>query len=445
MLHAAALVRAVAAAPRIQKRVLRFGKWTKDHGIRAQQPPRLPFEETRLPSSDHARLETPLNLPLLSAASAVLAAAVGASYAYVDLSLNRMGVSATAIGFNAAMPALGWLLATPLMPWALRRFNSKALLLGLLACATLAILCFPAMPDPDVWMVLRFLFGGGTGMVFRLVEYWINAASPASHRARNVGIYAVAFSSGAMTGGMVTPLVGVEGWPPIWMIAALAAATGVFFAVVRGGPPPIGEKTSSAGRQFYRGDVLLALSGVLVLGMFEAVLYTLMPIYSLRLGLADHWAVWCAAAAIAGQIVMAAPIGMLADRYGKVRVVAWSAALAMAVPVVIPTAAHTPELLLLVMMVWGGFGGSLYNIPLAMLADHFRGAELASANAAFGTVYAFGSLCGPPLHGLAMDAWNPQGLLVSSACMFALFLCVATWHAWQVRAGSKPASLFNAD
>jgi len=370
----------------------------------------------------------PLNLPLLSAASALLAAAVGASYAYVDLSLNRMGVSGTAIGLNAAMPALGWLLATPLMPWALRRFPGKALLQGLLAVAALAALAFAALPDPLAWMGLRFLFGGSSGMAFRLVEYWINAASPESHRARNVGLYAMAFSAGAMTGGMITPMVGIEGWALPLVMAALAAAAGMVFTLPRGGPPPVTVAASLADRRLYTGDARLALAGVLVLGMFEAVLYTLMPIYSVRQGLGEQWALWCAAAAIAGQVIMAAPTGILADRYGKVRVVTWSAALAMATTMLIPLTIGSPEALLLVTLVWGGFGGALYNVTLAMLADQFQGAELASANAVFGTIYAIGSLCGAPLHGLAMDLWDPQGLMLSSAFMFACFLAVALRH-----------------
>lgn len=374
----------------------------------------------------------PLNLPLLSIASALLAAAVGSSYAYVDLSLNRMGVSATAIGLNAAMPALGWLLATPLMPWALRQFNPKALLLGLLAVAVLAVVCFPAIPDPDAWMVLRFLFGGGTGMVFRLVEYWINAASPENHRARNVGIYATAFATGAMIGAAVTPLVGVEGWPPIVMMAVLALAAGMVFAVLRGGPPPIKTFSAKGSWRLYRSGAFIALFGILVFGMFEAVPYTLMPVYAVRLGLADHWAVWCASAAIGGQIVMAVPVGIVADRFGKARVLTGSAIVALTLPAIIPHTVQTPELLLVAMLVWGGFAGSLYNITLAMLADHFKGTELATANAAFGTLYALGNLVGPPVHGLAMDSWNPQGLMISAAGLFGLFLCVFFWHSWRV-------------
>ncbi|QCO06648.1 hypothetical protein [Azospirillum argentinense] len=123
-----------------------------------------------------------LKMTVLSATVAAAAAAAGASYAYVDLSLHRMGASATAIGLNAAMPALAWLLTTPLMPTLLRRFDPGAVLRALLVVAMLSPLGFVLSADQDVWMALRFLFGGSLGMVFRLTEYWISAASPDDRR-----------------------------------------------------------------------------------------------------------------------------------------------------------------------------------------------------------------------------------------------------------------------
>lgn len=419
------------------KNISKHGKYCKFSNTLFVKELKMPASHA-MPRND-GECDSPrenLNLPLLSVASALLAAAVGASYAYVDLSLNRMGVSATAIGLNASMPALGWLLATPLMPWALRRFNPKALLLGLLAVAVLAVVCFPAMPDPDAWMVLRFLFGGGAGMVFRLVEYWINAASPASHRARNIGIYATSFAAGAMSGAAVMPLFGVEGWPPIGMMAVLAVVAGLVFAVIRGGPPPIDTSSVGGNWRLYRNGAFIAFFGILVFGLFESVPYTLMPVYVVRLGLADHWAMWCASAAIGGQIVMAVPVGIVADRFGKAHVLTGSAIVSLMIPALIPHTVQTPELLLVAMLVWGGFAGSLYNVTLAMLADRFRGMELAGANAVFGTLYAFGNLLGPPLHGLAMDAWDPQGLMISASGLFGLFLCVFFWHSSRAR-GAK--------
>ncbi|MGE4281259.1 MAG: MFS transporter [Magnetospirillum sp.] len=374
----------------------------------------------------------PLNLPLLSVASALLAAAVGASYAYVDLSLNRMGVSATAIGLNASMPALGWLLATPLMPWALRRLNSKALLLGLLVVAIGAILGFPVMPDADAWMVLRFLFGTGTGMVFRLVEYWINAASPETHRARNVGIYATAFCAGAMIGAAAVPVIGLDGWPPVVLMAGLATTALAALAMTRGGPPVIAD-IPAWDRRLLSGIGGIAVLSALVFGLFEAVPYTLLPVYAVRLGLAEDWAAATASAFLLGILLFSVPMGWAADRFGKTRVVVLNAIAALMITAIIPQAHHDSLVLLSVLVLWGGFAGSLYNVALAMLADRFRGADLAAANASFGTLYAVGSLCGPPLHGLAMDWRDPQGLMISAASLFGLFLCVLFWHSWRAR------------
>lgn len=366
-------------------------------------------------------MEKSLKLARLSIASALLAAAVGASYVYVDLSLNRMGASATAIGLNAAMPALGWLLGTPLMPWALRRLPPKGLLLGLLAVAVLAAGLFPLFPRQDAWMVLRFLFGGAAGLAFRLVEYWVAAASPGHHRARNVGIYSAAFAAGAMSGAAIVPAVGLEGWPPVLTIVGLALTAVLAFAATQGGPPAI----DAPPRRNWSGlpaPAFAALTGGLAIGLFEAVPYTLMPIYAVRLGLGEDWGVWTASAFLLGTLLFPAMAGQTADRFGKIPAIAVCAAGALTVPAILPHTTHVPEALLAVMVLWGGFGGSLYAVALAMLADEFKGADLAAANAAFGTLYALGSLCGPPLHGLAMDWSDPQGLMMSAALLFALFL-----------------------
>jgi len=61
-----------------------------------------------------------------------------------------------------------------------------------------------------------------------------------------------------------------------------------------------------------------------------------------------------------------------------------------------------------------------------MAGARFRGAELVGANAALIIAYGAGSLIGPSLGGIAMDLWNPEGLLAALALLFALFLAM-TW------------------
>jgi len=370
-----------------------------------------------------------LNLPAISIATALLATAVGASYAYADLSLNRMGASATAIGLNASMPALGWLLGTPLMPWALRRFNPKLLLVALLAVAAIALTGFPLLYDQTSWMGLRFLFGGGCGLAFRLIEYWINAASPAACRARNLGIYNTAFCTGAAGGALVVPAVGLEGWPPILLILAFTTASAVLLGAIRDAPPsPVAiDAQPGSLRLPLSGFLTVSVFGALVFGLFEAVPYTLMPVYVLRLGMSETEAVGTASAFLLGALLFSIPLGILADRLGKRSILATSCAIALVIPAVLPITVPVPAALFAIMMLWGGVVSSIYSLSLAQLADRFHGTALVAANAVFGTLYALGSLTGPPLHGLAMDSLDPQGLMVSSSVLILSYAVFVFW------------------
>jgi hypothetical protein len=63
------------------------------------------------------------------------------------------------------------------------------------------------------------------------------------------------------------------------------------------------------------------------------------------------------------------------------------------------------------LFVWGGWILGIYSIGLTILGERFKGADLANANAAFVMSYCVGLLAGPAVEGVALDAWNPHGLL----------------------------------
>ncbi|WP_306712265.1 MFS transporter [Azospirillum isscasi] len=371
----------------------------------------------------------------ISVAAGLLAAAVGASYAYVDLMLNRMGASGTAIGLNAAMPALGWLLATPLMPWVLRRFNPGLVMAGLLMTAAVTFPGFELLHDERAWMLFRFLFGGSCGLVFRLVEYWISAVSPDDRRSRYIGIYSACFCGGAAVGAGAVPLVGFQGWPPVLLVLAFVAGSAAAFGRLRHGPPAVGDSPESPLWSL-SGIASVGVVGALLFGMFEPVPYALMPVYVVRQGIGEEWAAWAASAFLAGQVVFSVPLGVFADRLGKIPLLAFSAMVALGMTLVIPKTVFALPALLAAMFVWGGFAGALYTISLALLTDVFEGSDLAAANAVFGTLYAVGSLTGGPLHGAAMDWRDPQGLMISAAALFAVFLTVLFWR---TQRAEKPA------
>lgn len=372
-------------------------------------------------------------MPVIAVATPALAAAVGASYVYADLALNRMGASAGAIGLNAAMPPLAWLLTTPLLPSILRLGRPRLVVALLLAVAMASAAGFALLAGQADWLLLRFLFGGSVGMLFRLIEYWINAASPSHRRGRNQGVYASLFCAGAVVGTGVVPFTGTEGWPTILLILGLLCVGAAALSAAASGLPGI---AAPSRRRWTGGVTAVALAAALAYGLFEAVPLTLMPVYALRAGMPESWAAWTASAYLAGALLFPVPMGYLADRGSKPALLALCAVVSLAMPAVLPELLDRPEAVLAGMMVWGGVAGSLYTVSLAMLADGApAAADLAAANAVFGTLYAAGALVGPVLHGSAMDWHDPQGLMASACLPFAAFLGFLLWRTRPGRGG----------
>lgn len=87
-----------------------------------------------------------------------------------------------------------------------------------------------------------------------------------------------------------------------------------------------------------------------------------------------------------------------------------------------PFAISTPIATYLLLFMWGGIIMGIYTIGLTLLGERFKGAELASANATYVMLYAVGLLCGPLIEGVALDVWNPHGLMVSLAVITAFYV-----------------------
>jgi MFS family permease len=150
-----------------------------------------------------------------------------------------------------------------------------------------------------------------------------------------------------------------------------------------------------------------------VFGAVDAGMAGLIPVYAMREGYTEAHAALCVTAMALGSIVFQYPIGALADRMRKRNLLALCTATGIVGAVLTPFAAHSPLLLYLVLFVWGGLILGVYSIGLTMLGQRFEDSELANANAAFVILYSLGLLAGPLGEGVALDAWNPHGLMLA--------------------------------
>lgn len=350
----------------------------------------------------------------------------GVSFPLLSISLETMGVSGQLIGYNAAMPALGWLLGTVFIPYLQARMGLKYLFALLLIIPAIAILGFFVFRDFWIWMVLRFLFGGGLGLFFRAVEFSLNGLSEDANRGRNIGIYSATFMLGIGIGASIQPELGISTLTPFLTVYICLLLSIIVLFIGNFSEIEIELPKSKVFDMAIVLSIPLALLAVFTYGMFEDIVAYLMSIYALRNGLDQTIAAYTLSAASIGGLLFPIPLGILSDKIGRGPVILSCAAIAMALSAVIPWTTNNPSLFLAVLVVWAGVAMGIYVVALSLIGDKLEGADLALANASFGMIYALGALIGPLLNGFAIDQLNSQGLMVSSFLMFGVFLGIST-------------------
>ena len=222
-------------------------------------------------------------------------------------------------------------------------------------------------------------------------------------------------------GPLLISLIGVEGWRPFLIGAAVLVSAMVPLASVR--EPRIDRAADDHRASLLsfipKAPVLLAAVGIFA--VFDAATLSLLSVYGVRMGLGIETASLALTALVAGNILLQFPIGWLADLYPKRQVMA-GCTLATVVGLLVLPFCMGGVLMWPVLVVIGSTGYGLYSVALAELGDRFRGDELVAGAAAFASVWGAGALVGASVGGLAMTVFGPHGLPLSLALFLGLFL-----------------------
>ncbi len=360
------------------------------------------------------------------------AVGIGLTLPLLSLILERRGFPGWVNGLNLATAGLAAVFITPQVPRLLRRFGTAPYLCGSLALSATALLALYAAPSLWLWFPLRFVLSVGLSGLFVASEFWINQLADESNRGRYIALYGIAISGGFGMGPAILYVMGTQGIAPFAAGSAMLLLALVPVLIARKAAPRLSREKGGGVRGALRAAPAL-LSAALVFGALDAGLYGLFPVYAVRSGFSEAHAALAVAATSLGSMVFQYPLGMLADRFDRrtlllICVIA-SGAGAVATPFAIGSTAATYALL----FVWGGLMMGIYTIGLTLVGQRFNGAELAGANAAYVMLYALGLLAAPPVEGVALDAWNPTGLM---AALTAISLIYVAFLVVRRRAGA---------
>ena len=332
------------------------------------------------------------------------------------LVLQRGGASSFEIGAVTSISTVAVMLCAPLYAGAITRLGLRfAIILGIVV-STATLLLMPLLASFQGWLALRFVTGCALGLEWIASEVWLNTLSTDQSRGTVMGAYATVFAAGVMAGPLLLQITGTAGWRPFEVGALCLALTAVPLLLVR---------QASAGNSRPRERLQwlpiaraapLVMLAALIAGLVESAYVSLLPVFGLLRGLDEPAALLLVTVFLAGNVILQLPIGRLADRLGRRRVLSGCASVCVIGPVLLSAVMGTPWLLWPLLLLWGGTMYGFYTQGIALLGESYPRAELADANAVFVVVYCGGGIVGPSLGGLAMDYWTPNGLLVFLSC-----------------------------
>lgn len=375
-------------------------------------------------------------LPLiLSAASLLLSASLFVAGTMmlttsVGLRLTLEGFGPGITGVILTCQAAGFVTGTFVGPVLIRRVGHIRVFAAFAALICVAGLLHGAFVSAPLWAALRFVAGlcGSTMLV--VIESWINAhASPAT-RGRVMGIYMVNYYASGAIGQLLVGVAPPEDYRAFSLAAALLVLSLVPLAMTSMQPPPMAAAQRLGLRALYRVSPI-ATASAFTAGFCMSSFYQLAPVSLRKLEVPLETVASYMALAVFASMLLQFPMGKLADRYDRRRVIA-GIALAASGSASIAAIAGKGSLtaLFVVTMLFMALMASLYPTALSQMHNRLQGEKPVAANAGQLLCYGLGTCIGPLVAGQVMGQFGPSGLFLTVA---TVLVALAAFIAWRLR------------
>ena len=366
----------------------------------------------------------PIDLAAVLLLLAVFSLTTGYSYPAIAFNMAARGYSAGLIGAQAACAGLGILTSAALMPLLAQRFGTWRLALVGLYGTVATIIAFGLTESLALWFLLRFVLGAMVNILFVVSEIWINQLTPDALRGRVIGIYAATNAGMFALGPLLVPVIGYSGLSSFGVMAATVAVMGLSLIRLRSIARPLEPASLVASLQVVAAIPVL-LFAVVAFGFFDGAMLALWVVYAFHHGIGETSAALSLSAIVMGSVVLQIPIGWLADRVSRRRLLTILSAVGFCGAAFLPLVALASWWCLIYLLIWGAAAFGVYTLSLTLIGQHLMGVRLVAATAAFGMAWGFGALAGPWATGFLMGAFGPLMLPMTVALVYAL-LTVAT-------------------
>jgi MFS family permease len=339
-------------------------------------------------------------------ATLILLLSSGLFNTYLGLRLTELSVSEVWVGAMIASYYLGLVLGARYAHRLIIQVGHIRTYAACAAAVTVTVLVMILLDDLWVWLGLRFVAGMAMVSLFVAIESWLNEQTENASRGMVFALYMVATGLGTVLGQLVLGLFPALDDGPLVFVAICSVLSLMPIALTRRVHPALQIPAPLAWR-YYVSRVPLSLTVLFVAGMLNGAFYGLAPVYGLHQGMDNRQVGIFIAVSIAAGLVCQWPIGWLADRVSRVRLIRLGALLLCLLGVPLWGWLHFPyPVLILFAAVQGIVQFTLYPMGAAFANDNVAPERRVGLSALLYMVYGVGACIGPLLAGALMRGWG---------------------------------------
>lgn len=354
---------------------------------------------------------------------ALLATGYGLLMTFIGIFLKQEGLNEGAIGLINSAFFLGAMLAAIFSQKLIVTVGHARSFSAFSAIMVMAFLGHALWFDPWFWATLRLVSGFAFYAMLIVLESWLNEKSSSEDRGKILAIYTIVFFLALALGQLL--LILEMSSNTIFILGSILVLWSLVLVAVTRVTQPVLKPFERYSMPKLLSIAPLALVGSFIGGVFVGAFYTMLPLYVLNLFDQPKVVSLFMTITILGGLMAQLPVGMLSDRLGRRKMLAWSGFFSVGVlllMLILPLIwRDSVALLYTVGFLLGVSLFSIYPLSVARANDVFdENTDLVEISRTLLFSYGFGSFIAPLVLGFVLGFSATAFFIVLA--LFALVL-----------------------
>lgn len=335
----------------------------------------------------------------------LLATGYGLLMTFIGIFLKQEGLNEGVIGLINSAFFLGAMLAAIFSQKLIVTVGHARSFSAFSAIMVMAFLCHALWFDTWFWAVLRLISGFAFYAMLIVLESWLNEKSSTEDRGKILAIYTIVFFLALALGQLLLMLEMPAN--TIFILGSILVLWSLILVAVTRVTQPALKPFGRYSMPKLLSIAPLALVGSFIGGVFIGAFYTMLPLYVLNVFDQPKVVSLFMTITILGGLIAQLPVGMLSDRIGRRKMLAWSGFFGASVfllMLVLPLIwRESVTLLYTVGFLLGVSLFSIYPLSVARANDVFdENTDLVEISRTLLFSYGFGSFIAPLLLGFVL-------------------------------------------